>query len=149
MSGSDWSEAGAGLTERRRLRYFVARALWTSALVALLLAGPACSADAVDESPPTLETAGVFVARQDAVEGGYRLFRVLSSLRVQPTEIALFVSAYAVRTDTIDDARRAAKRPNLPLLVPVEILSDQQFTSVPYEIVWFRSLNEEERARVQ
>ena len=120
-------------------------------LIALFAASPlaGCSADAVEEASPTLETLGVFVARQDVTAGGYRLFRILYVLKVQPAETALFVTAYAVVTNTIDEAREAAKRPSLPLLLPVDVLSERQFAAVPHEIVWFRSLNEEERARVQ
>ena len=127
----------------------VARAAITRALLATLLGLSACSADAVDEVPLKLETVGVFVARQDAIEGGYRLFRILQSLQIQPTETALFVTVYAVRTDSIEQARQAAKRPEVPVQVPVDVLSAQQFSAVPHEIVWFRSLNDEERARVQ
>jgi hypothetical protein len=102
----------------------------------------------VDEAPLTLGTHGVFVARADA-EGGYRLFRILYVLRAQPAETALFVSVYDVKTDTVEQAREAAQQPYLPLLVRVDILTERQFRAVPHEIVWFRSLNEEERSRVQ
>jgi hypothetical protein len=138
-----------GLSTGPTLCCVVARAAITCALLWALLALSACSADAVDEVPPTLETSGVFVARQDESEGGYRLFRILDALRVQPTETALFVTVYAVRTDSIEQAREAAKQSDLPLLVLMDLVSERQFSAVPHEIVWFRSLNDEERARVR
>jgi hypothetical protein len=126
----------------------VARAVITCALLATLLGLPACSADTVDEVPPTIETVGVFVARQDAIEGGYQLMRILQVLRVQPGDPTLFVTVYAVRAESVEQAREAAKRRDLPLEVAVDVLSARQLATVPHEIVWFRSLNEEERARV-
>jgi hypothetical protein len=108
----------------------------------------ACSADAVDETPATLQTLGAFVARADP-EGGYRLYRVLYVLRVLPMDATLFVTIYSVRTRTIDQARETAKGPPPPVQVPVEVFSESQFASVPHEIVWFRSLTQEERDRVQ
>jgi hypothetical protein len=108
----------------------------------------ACSADAVDEKPATLQTLGAFVARADP-EGGYRLHRVLYVLRVPPMDATLFITIYATRTETIEQAREAAKGPPLPIQVPVQVFSEPQFASVPYEVVWFRSLTQEERDRVQ
>ena len=144
-SGSDAGGRSAGPT----LCCVVARAAITCALLGTLLGLSGCSADAVDEVPPTLETAGAFVARQDALEGGYRLFRILQVLRLQPQETALFVTVYAVRTDSIEQARQAAKQPALPTQALLEVVSARQFSAVPHEIVWFRSLNDEERARVR
>jgi hypothetical protein len=126
----------------------VARAVITCALLATLLGLPACSADTVDEVPPTIETVGVFVARQDAIEGGYQLMRILQVLRVQPADPTLFVTVYAVKAESIEQARQAAKQRDLPLRIAVDVLSVRQLAAVPHEIVWFRSLNEEERARV-
>jgi hypothetical protein len=102
----------------------------------------------VDEVPPTIQTVGVFVARQDVIEGGYQLIRILEVLRIQPADPTLFVTVYAVRAESIEQLRQAAKRRDLPIQTPVDVLSARQFTAVPHEIVWFRSLNEEERARV-
>lgn len=122
------------------------RLLGALSLCGLWLA--ACSADAVEEAPPTLETAGVFVARADP-EGGYRLFRVLQVLRVDPTQRTLFLTVYALRTASIDEAREAAQHESPPIAVPVQIHSAQQFASAPHAIVWFRSLTPEERQRVR
>lgn len=108
----------------------------------------ACSADAVDEKPASLQTLGAFVARADP-EGGYRLHRLLYVLRIPPMEPTLFMTIYAIRVDTIEAAREAAKGTSLPIEVAVEVFSEPAFASVPYEIVWFRSLTPEERARVQ
>jgi hypothetical protein len=116
------------------------------------LAGPAltaCSADSVDEAPATLLTVGAFVARADDPDGLYRLYRVLYVLRIAPMPPTLFVTVYAVRTRTVDQAREAAQKGPLPLETPVVLVSEPQFAAVPHEIVWFRSLNAEERARVQ
>lgn len=115
------------------------------ALAPLLVA---CSADAVDERAPTLDTIGVFVARS-AAEGGYTLHRVLYALRLQTDDTSLFISTYAVQPRTLREAREASREEALPLATPVEVVSQRQFASVPHEIVWFRSLNDEERARVR
>jgi hypothetical protein len=133
----------------RRHRTFgtaiLGRGLFAAAAFAALVA---CSADAVDEAPATLETVGAFVARTDP-EGGFRLHRVLYVLRLPPMDSTLFITVYATRTSTIEQAREAAKGPALPIEVPVELFSKLQFASVPHEIVWFRSLTQEERDRVQ
>jgi hypothetical protein len=107
-----------------------------------------CSADSVDEREPTLDTIGVFVARREP-EGGYTLHRVLYALRLQTDDTSLFISTYAVRPRTIDDARELSRSGPLPIEVDVQVVSQRQFASVPYEIVWFRSLTPEERERVQ
>jgi len=107
-----------------------------------------CSADAVDEREPTLETIGVFVARS-ASEGGYTLHRVLYALRLQTDDTSLFISTYAVRPRTLEEAREASRSEALAVQMPVEVVSLRQFAAVPHEIVWFRSLNREERERVQ
>jgi hypothetical protein len=125
----------------------VAGAVITCALVATLFGLSGCSADSVDEVPPTLETSGAFVARQDVIEGGYQLFRILQVLRVTPGDPTLFVTVYALNVESIEQARQAAKRGNLPLRTPVDVVSSRQFAAVPHEIVWFRSLSDEERAR--
>jgi hypothetical protein len=106
-----------------------------------------CSADSVDEREPTLDTIGVFVARS-APDGGYTLHRVLYALRLQTDDTSLFISTYAVHPSTLDGARALARSGPLPVDVEVQVVSQRQFGSVPYEIVWFRSLTPEERARV-
>ena len=106
-----------------------------------------CSADSVDEREPTLDTIGVFVARTDP-DGGYTLHRVLYALRLQTDDTSLFISTYAVHASTLEGARDLARSGPLPVEVEVQVVSQRQFGSVPYEIVWFRSLTPEERARV-
>jgi hypothetical protein len=112
----------------------------------LLLLG--CSADAVDEREPTLDTAGVFVARSEP-GGGYTLHRVLSALRLQTDDTSLFITTYSGIARTIEVARDRARSGPLPVEVDVQVVSQRHFASVPYEIVWFRSLTPEERKRVQ
>lgn len=116
--------------------------------IALGLSVLGCSADSVDEREPTLDTIGVFVARSDS-EGGYTLHRVLYALRLQTDDTSLFITTYAVRASTLDQARKLAQSGPLPIEVDVEVVSQRQFASIPYEIVWFRSLTPEERERVQ
>ena len=90
----------------------------------------------------------MFVARSDP-NGGYTLHRVLYALRVQSDDTSLFISTYAVRARTLDEARDLARSGPLPVEVDVQVVSQRQFGSVPYEIVWFRSLTPDERERVQ
>ncbi len=112
----------------------------------LLLLG--CSADSVDEREPTLDTIGVFVARSEP-GGGYKLHRVLYALRLQTDDTSLFITTYSGIARTLDDARARARSGPLPVDVDVQVVSQRQFASVPYEIVWFRSLTPDERKRVQ
>jgi hypothetical protein len=112
----------------------------------LLLLG--CSADSVDEREPTLDTIGVFVARSEP-DGGYKLHRVLYALRLQTDDTSLFITTYSGSVRTLDEARERARSGPLPIDVDVEVVSQRTFASVPYEIVWFRSLTPDERKRVQ
>jgi hypothetical protein len=107
----------------------------------LLLLASACSADAVPEPEPTLETSGAFFAVE--VEGNLELYRTLAVLAAGSQDETLFVMHYAAAPRSYDEARELAQDPNLRSEV---IAIGRRFVTVrPWQIVWFRSVSPEEQ----
>ncbi|MFZ5889454.1 MAG: hypothetical protein ACOY0T_00145 [Myxococcota bacterium] len=104
----------------------------------------ACSATAVDEPPPRLDTAGSFIASPNG-SGGYLLFRTLLGLRLE-TETVLFMLRYGVMAASINEARALAQSHSLGTPREFESHAMSEFERVGFEVVWFRTLTDDERA---
>ena len=114
------------------------------ALVLPLLASLAgCSADAAPEPEPTLETPGAFVAV--AIDDqGYRIWRTLSSIRLENRQEVLFFTAYAPIAEDFAEARALAQDPELEINQSLLVSSREYIVGQPWKVVWFRTLTDEE-----
>jgi hypothetical protein len=112
------------------------------ALVASLLAG--CSADAVDEPEPELETPGAFLAVDDSA-GAYAILRTLTSLEVGQGQDVIFFTLFAPTARDFDQARELARDPELPIRDELVLFPKDDIISHSWKVVWFRTLSEEER----
>ena len=117
-----------------------------SLLLTLLMACVGCSADAVPEPEPTLESAGAFVAT-GPIDGNYALFRVLLTLTFDNQQRVLFVLRYSEVPKSIGEARALAQGPQLNGGI-VETRVREAFIADGYEVVWFRTLTDEEKDAV-
>lgn len=106
-----------------------------------LLAG--CSADAVSEPEPTLDTKGAFVAVV-ADSGELELYRTLAILGEGNDNDAFFVVPYLESPASFAAARELAKDPNLPHRA-VTAIGRRYITSREFKVVWFRSVSYEEQ----
>jgi hypothetical protein len=113
------------------------------ALAVLVLLG-ACSADAVEQAPPSLETPGAFVVRERD-DGGYRLFRTRGFLAVDPERTYLLFDEHIAGAASLAEASGKARDPELALQFIGPYLRSQ-FVQRPYEVIWYRSMSEEERS---
>ncbi len=112
-------------------------------LLALFAAG-GCSAEAVPEPAPTLDTKGAFIAVA-ADEGDYELLRTLAVLGSGRDDDAFFVVPYPVRPKSFEEARALAQDPSLPGQHVIAI-GRRYITSREWRVVWFRSVSSEEEA---
>jgi hypothetical protein len=112
------------------------------AFAVLLLLG-ACSADAVEEPAPSLETPGAFVVRERET-GGYRLFRTRSFLALDAERKYLFLDEHVAGAASLAEAHGKARDPALALRF-IGPYSRPQFVQRPYQVIWYRSMSEEER----
>ncbi|MCC6553964.1 MAG: hypothetical protein IT372_13215 [Polyangiaceae bacterium] len=122
---------------------------WLRPLAAISLACallPACASDAGPEPEPTLETPGAFTAVDEGA-GHLSLYRTLDTLRVQG-DVLIYLTHYDVHPETWEAARELSKRPDLPIFLEVTNASRRLFPSGPFQVVWYRSLSEEEEALV-
>lgn len=103
-----------------------------------------CSADAVPEPEPTLDTKGAFFAVV-ADAGELELYRTLAVLGEGNDNDAFFVVPYVPSPASFDDARELAKDPGLPHR-PVVAIGRRYITSREWRVVWFRSVSYEEEA---
>lgn len=110
-------------------------------LMTLLLLLGGCSADAVSEPDPTLETPGAFFAVLD--NGSYVLYRTLAVLASGSQDETLFVARYAVTPSSVQDARELAQDPTLPTRDTIAI-GRRYVTVREWSVVWFRSVSSEE-----
>lgn len=116
----------------------------TLLLSALGLLG-GCSTDALEAPEPTLITPGAFTA-VDEENGRMTLYRTLDYLELE-TDTLLFLTEYEVTPASYEDARESAKRHDLPIRVASVGASAALFPGHPHQVVWFRTLTDEEKAR--
>lgn len=121
---------------------------WRSLVVLLaLLPASACSADAVPEPEPTLDTKGAFIAVA-ADEGDYQLLRTLAVLGSGQDDDAFFVVPYVSKPKTFEEARELAQNPALRH-ADVIAIGRRYITSREWRVVWFRSVSSEEEASLR
>lgn len=114
--------------------------------VAALPALSACSSDALPEPEPTLTTRGAFVAVDEGASS-LALYRTLDYLELE-FSLILFVSEYRVEPVTFDEAREMSKDHAIPVRIEFDYKGVENVTLFPYQVVWFRTLTDEEEARV-
>jgi hypothetical protein len=133
------------MTQRRDTLSAMARFAVTMALSCALL--PACASDALPLPEPDLETPGAFIAVD---EGGdaLTLHRTLTVAALESGRF-IFLSVYDVNPRSFAEAREMSKRHDLPLRFEGVPASLEDFPSGPYEVVWFRTLTDEELERAK
>jgi hypothetical protein len=104
----------------------------------------ACSADSVTPAEPTLETPGAFAVATDD-SGLTILFRTLRVVPIDGMESLLEAILYAAAPTSPEQARALAKDRTLPVADPHAIFSLRDVMSLEPEVVWFRTLTEDER----
>lgn len=114
------------------------------AIVALGSALGGCASDSAEAPEPTLETPGAFVA-QEVHPQEVHLFRVLGALRLENGQTMLLMRRFAPRPTSFEAARELAKQPDLPVDLGLTHAVESEFVALPYRVVWFRTLNEQER----
>lgn len=113
----------------------------------LLALSPACASESLPLPEPTLETPGAFIA-VDNGGGALTMSRTLSTFEAQEDTILVFTD-YDVAPRSWEEATEYAKEPDLPVKVAVTAASEKQFSKINYRVVWFRTLTEEEKERVE
>jgi hypothetical protein len=103
-----------------------------------------CSADAVAEPAPTLETKGAFIAVAND-EDGYNLLRTLAVLGDGGSDDVFFVVPYVGNPKTFEEARELAQDPALTVKETVAV-GRRYILSRDWRVVWFRSVSPEEEA---
>lgn len=115
------------------------------AVFALLPALAGCSADSVEPSEPGVGTPGSFVAATDA-EGIIILLRTLRVVRIDSAESLYEAILYSGQPSSYDEAEAWAKDRDWPVNDPHGIFSFRDVLSSHPEVVWFRTLTEDEYA---
>jgi len=119
----------------------------SAALVAALLVISACSADSLTPPEPTVETPGAFVVTTDD-SGVTILFRTLRVVPIDGTESLLDAILYAGEPSSSEEAKAWAKDRAFPVADPHVGFSLRGIISLEPEVVWFRTLTQDERAAV-
>jgi hypothetical protein len=114
-------------------------------LLAVALAG--CSSDPDPEPTLTVDTPGAFVAVD---EGGpaLTLQRTLDTITVENDRV-IFLTVYDVAPRSWDEARDLSRLRGLPMSQELTVASMKAFPAGPHRVVWFRTLDDDERARVR
>ena len=117
-------------------------------LVFLLVPLTACSSDTAPEPEAVIETPGAFTAVDEAPGGPLTLYRTLDTLTL-PNDTVLFASIYDVEPTSYVEAREMAKSHAIPLREELQFLSRAALGGSAYQVVWFRTLTDEEKERIQ
>lgn len=97
----------------------------------------------MEEPLPALDTPGTFVvSARDG--GGYRLFRTRTVIFIDERRTYLFFDEHLAGAESPESARNKARDPALPLVFVGPSLLER-FLQTPWQVVWYRSLTEEER----
>jgi hypothetical protein len=111
-------------------------------LLSVVLAIAACSADETATPAPTFTTPGAFLAAHNG-PGEYRLARTLDRLALGQDLVV--VTRYAPLVHSLDEARELAQSAEIPVLDAAFIIPLAELENGNWEVVWFRSLTEEEK----
>jgi hypothetical protein len=104
---------------------------------------PGCSADAAEEPEPTLETPGAFIAL-GIDDSGYQIWRTLTAIRLENRQEVLFFTAYAPVAEDFGQAKAFAQDPELEVRQSLVVSSREYIAELPWKVVWFRTLTDEE-----
>lgn len=118
------------------------------AALALALSASGCSADAVAEPEPGIETPGAFVA-VSMEHDGIRLFRTVGRGALENGDYLLVLILYAEHPESFEQAGELARKPDLREQVHQYFYEESRIRSRPHEVVWFRTLTPEETAPEQ
>jgi hypothetical protein len=122
---------------------------WAAMVVALGIATTGCASDDVKLPEAELGTPGAFIAVDGYdVDDEIRLIRTIDRLNFE-VETLLFFSTYDVKPKNWDEARELAQQPNLPLRIEIEAQTTNAITEHAWQVVWFRTLTDDEQGRVQ
>jgi hypothetical protein len=114
---------------------------------ALSFALHGCASDDLVPPEPELQDPGAFVAVETGT-GELELHRTLDSLIVGG-ETIFFLTIYDVAPGSWEEARAIARRRDIPVRLPVATASAKLYPAAPYRVVWYRTLTDEERERLQ
>lgn len=117
-------------------------ARFATALAALAF-GSACSADSLTPPEPELEDPGSFVAATDD-EGIIFLTRTLRVVPIDNAETLYEAIIYRGVPASYDEAKSWAKDPSRPIAESHAIFSLRVFLTLDPEVVWFRTLTDDE-----
>lgn len=126
-------------------------AAWASiaGLMAMTLVVTGCASDDVRLPQAELVTPGAFVAIDGYdVEGEITLIRTIDRLDFE-FETLLFFSTYDVKPTNFDHATELSSQADLPLRKLIDAQPTGAITTHPWQVVWFRTLTEEEERRAQ
>ncbi|HRI66467.1 MAG TPA: hypothetical protein PK156_19595 [Polyangium sp.] len=123
--------------------------LWVLGLTLTAFGGLGCASDDVRLPQAELVTPGAFVAIEgyDA-DRKITLIRTIDRLDFQ-FETLLFFSTYDVEPTSFEQAAELAKQPEIGLLRVIDAQPTSAITTLPWKIVWFRTLTEEEQRRAE
>ena len=122
---------------------------WIMSVAALVTFVPGCASDDVKVPEAELETPGAFIAVQGYdVDNAFTLIRTIDRLDFE-FETLLFFSTYDVKPQSWADARELARQPELPLRAEIDAQPTGAITERPWQVVWFRTLTDDERRRVK
>jgi hypothetical protein len=102
----------------------------------------ACSSDAAPAPDADVTTPGAFVAT--STPQGYGLFRTLDAY-AYASDTILAIREYDVHPATADEARTIAQGSSIPIATKRTLVVLSKVPS-PHPVVWFRTLNAEEKA---
>jgi hypothetical protein len=86
---------------------------------------------------------GAFV---DDGEGAYEILRTLTSLEVGDDRNVILSTLFAPTAPDFAQARDLASDPALPIRDELVLLPEDYFFPRSWQVVWFRTLSEEERS---
>ncbi|MSP26336.1 MAG: hypothetical protein EXR75_14505 [Myxococcales bacterium] len=121
------------------------RDAWLPLLIASMAIG--CASDPDPAAPePELTTAGAYFAwvTEDA---SISLMKTLSALDLG-TDTLLFCSTYQAQPRSFAEAGELARRPDLPVALELTFASLAIVESSEHQVLWYRSLTDEEIARI-
>jgi len=110
----------------------------------LALVSTGCSADAVPESEPTFRTPGAFLAARIA-PSEYTLSRTIGELPPIAGQQLLVVTQYTPVLHSLAAARELAQDSTIPIRYQALVVPLSEFSNGRWEVVWFRSLTEDEK----
>jgi hypothetical protein len=118
-------------------------------LISGALGALGCASDDVRLPEAEMVTPGAFIAVEGYdTEREITLIRTIDRLDFQ-FETLLFFSTYDVAPTTFTDATEFAKKPELPLRTEIDAQPLAAIREHRWQVVWFRTLTEEEQRRVE